>query len=134
MQFHPWRKGPYELFGIPIDTEWRSDWKWQRLEKHISPLKKRLVLDVGCGYHCWRMLGAGAKSVIGIDPTLINVMQFELIKKLQGEAPVHLLPIGLSDSIGNKTVRHGVFDGGAIPSPFADRSFKGIERNPASRR
>lgn len=97
MQFHPWRKGPYELFGIHIDTEWRSDWKWQRLEKHISPLKNRLVLDVGCGngYHCWRMLGAGARAVIGIDPTLINVMQFELIKKLQGEAPVHLLPIGL---------------------------------------
>ena len=86
MAFHPWRKGPYDLFGVFIDTEWRSDWKWQRLAKHISPLKHRLVLDVGCGngYHCWRMLGAGAKRVIGIDPTLISVMQFQLIKKLYG--------------------------------------------------
>jgi hypothetical protein len=30
----------------------------------------RRVLDVGCGngYHCWRMRGAGAAEVIGIDP------------------------------------------------------------------
>ncbi len=97
MEFHPWRKGPYNLFGIHVDSEWRSDWKWQRLKAHISPLQNRLVLDVGCGngYHCWRMLGAGAKAVIGIDPTLINVMQFQLIKKMAGRFPVHLLPITL---------------------------------------
>ncbi len=97
MQFHPWRKGPYDLFGIHLDSEWRSDWKWHRLKNHINPLDNRLVLDVGCGngYHCWRMLGAGAKSVIGIDPTLINVMQFQLIKKLYGEVALYLLPITL---------------------------------------
>ena len=49
MELHPWRKGPFNLFGIFIDTEWRSDWKWRRLAKHISPLKGRLVLDIGCG-------------------------------------------------------------------------------------
>ncbi len=97
-QLSPWRKGPYELFGIHIDTEWRSDWKWQRLENHIAPLKNRWVLDVGCGngYHCWRMLGAGAKRVIGIDPMLINVMQFQFIKKLYGRtAPIDVLPFGI---------------------------------------
>jgi tRNA (mo5U34)-methyltransferase len=46
---HPWRKGPYQVFGIDIDTEWRSDWKWDRLKNHITSLKNRLVLDVGCG-------------------------------------------------------------------------------------
>lgn len=98
MAFHPWRKGPYDLFGIHVDTEWRSDWKWQRLKDHISPLKYRTVLDVGCGngYHCWRMLGAGAKMVVGIDPTLISVMQFHLIKKLYDEkAPIYVLPVGI---------------------------------------
>lgn len=95
--FHPWRKGPYDVFGIHIDTEWRSDWKWDRLEKHISPLKNRMVLDVGCGngYHCWRMLGAGAKMVVGVDPMLLNVIQFQVIRKLYGEAPVYVVPIGL---------------------------------------
>jgi tRNA (mo5U34)-methyltransferase len=95
----PWRKGPYDLFGIHIDTEWRSDWKWDRLKNHIAPLKHRLVLDVGCGngYHCWRMLGAGAKMVVGIDPMLLNVMQFQLVRKLYGEAPVYVLPLGIED-------------------------------------
>jgi tRNA (mo5U34)-methyltransferase len=96
---HPWRKGPYNLFGINIDTEWRSDWKWNRLKNHIAPLEHRLVLDVGCGngYHCWRMLGAGAKTVIGIDPMMLNVMQFQLVRKLYGEAPVYVLPMGIED-------------------------------------
>ncbi|WP_262965254.1 tRNA 5-methoxyuridine(34)/uridine 5-oxyacetic acid(34) synthase CmoB [Methylobacter psychrophilus] len=96
---HPWRKGPYNLFGINIDTEWRSDWKWDRLKNHITPLNHRLVLDVGCGngYHCWRMLGAGAKMVVGIDPLLLNVMQFQLIRKLHGEAPVYVLPLGIEE-------------------------------------
>ena len=48
-ELHPWRKGPFEVFGIFIDTEWRSDWKWQRLKDHIQPLTGRTVLDVGCG-------------------------------------------------------------------------------------
>ncbi|WP_333879166.1 tRNA 5-methoxyuridine(34)/uridine 5-oxyacetic acid(34) synthase CmoB [Methylobacter sp.] len=96
---HPWRKGPYNLFGIPIDTEWRSDWKWNRVKNHIAPLEHRLVLDVGCGngYHCWRMLGAGAKTVVGIDPMMLNVMQFQLIRKLYGEAPVYVLPMGIEE-------------------------------------
>ena len=97
---HPWRKGPFELFGIQIDAEWRSDWKWQRIEKHISPLKNRMVLDVGCGngYYCWRMLGAGAKMVVGIDPMLLNVMQFQFIRKLYGGNPsVFVLPLGIED-------------------------------------
>jgi tRNA (mo5U34)-methyltransferase len=96
--FCPWRKGGFDVFGIHIDTEWRSDWKWQRLENHIAPLTNRLVLDVGCGngYHCWRMLGAGAKRVIGIDPMLLNVMQFQIIKNFyDNDAPIDILPLGI---------------------------------------
>lgn len=97
---HPWRKGPFDLFGIKIDAEWRSDWKWRRVEQHITPLKHRSVLDVGCGngYYCWRMLGAGAKFVIGIDPMLLNVIQFQLIRKLYGDnPPVYVLPLGVEN-------------------------------------
>ncbi len=97
-RLHPWRKGPYELFGIHIDTEWHSDWKWQRIQPHISPLKNRSVLDVGCGngYHMWRMLGEGARLVIGADPSQFFMVQFAAIKKyvsaLNGEQPIHILP------------------------------------------
>lgn len=115
-ELHPWRKGPYELFGIDLDTEWRSDWKWDRLKDCIEPLRNRLVLDVGCGngYHGWRMLGAGAKLVLGIDPTLLSVMQFEAVRKLYGAAPVFVLPIGIEDLPGGLQLFDSVFSMGVL--------------------
>ncbi|NHN37483.1 tRNA 5-methoxyuridine(34)/uridine 5-oxyacetic acid(34) synthase CmoB [Pseudomaricurvus alcaniphilus] len=93
----PWRKGPYRIHGIHIDTEWRSDWKWERVLPHLAPLQGRTVLDVGCGngYHCWRMLGEGARQVIGIDPSPRFVVQFYMLKHFIGAAPVELLPVGI---------------------------------------
>ncbi len=49
LRLSPWRKGPYHLHGVQIDTEWRSDWKWNRILPHIRPLGDRCVLDIGCG-------------------------------------------------------------------------------------
>lgn len=98
--FTPWRKGPFSVHGINIDTEWRSDWKWERILPHLSPLQNRTVLDVGCGsgYHMWRMLGEGANHVVGIDPSTLFLCQFEAIKRLAGEdQPVHLLPLGIEE-------------------------------------
>jgi tRNA (mo5U34)-methyltransferase len=94
----PWRKGPYRIHGITIDTEWRSDWKWQRIREQIAPLKHRLVLDVGCGngYHGWRMLGDGASRVIGIDPSPRFVVQFQAIKHFLGaHHPIDVVPLGI---------------------------------------
>ncbi|WP_455220255.1 tRNA 5-methoxyuridine(34)/uridine 5-oxyacetic acid(34) synthase CmoB [Kaarinaea lacus] len=90
----PWRKGPYNLFGIEIDTEWRSDLKWDRVSPHISPLLDKTILDVGCGsgYHCWRMAGEGARLVIGIDPTLVYVMQYHAIQRYIKSSHVFVLP------------------------------------------
>ncbi|NLS11288.1 tRNA 5-methoxyuridine(34)/uridine 5-oxyacetic acid(34) synthase CmoB [Vibrio sp. SM6] len=96
--FHPWRKGPYHVHGIHIDTEWRSDWKWDRLLPHIMPLHNRSVLDVGCGngYHMWRMLGEGARLCVGIDPSHLFLIQFEAMRKLMGgDQRAHLLPLGI---------------------------------------
>lgn len=39
----PWRKGPYSLYGVNIDTEWRSDWKWDRVLPHLSDLTGRTI-------------------------------------------------------------------------------------------
>jgi tRNA (mo5U34)-methyltransferase len=98
MGLHPWRKGPFQLFGMHLNTEWRSDWKWDRVLPHLDSLDNRLVLDVGCGngYHCWRMLGAGARRVIGIDPSVKFVFQFQAIKHFAGtDLPVDVLPLGI---------------------------------------
>lgn len=96
----PWRKGPFNLYGVNIDTEWRSDWKWERLIQHIDNLEGRTVLDVGCnsGYHLWRMVGAGAKLAVGIDPVALYLCQFEAIKKFLGnDNRAHLLPLGIEE-------------------------------------
>lgn len=101
--FLPWRKGPFDLFGMLLDTEWRSDWKWDRIETAVAWRGSR-VLDVGCGngYFGWRMLGAGAEQVIGVDPTLLFCLQHLAIEHFAGADPrFHdrnwVLPLPLED-------------------------------------
>ncbi|MDF3130264.1 tRNA 5-methoxyuridine(34)/uridine 5-oxyacetic acid(34) synthase CmoB [Kiritimatiellaeota bacterium B1221] len=94
--FHPWRKGPFRFGDMEIDTEWRSDFKWDRLKEALDPLAGRSCLDVGCGngYHCWRMRGAGAAQVVGLDPFLLYVMQFMAVWKRIPDQAVRVLPLG----------------------------------------
>ncbi|WP_392551356.1 tRNA 5-methoxyuridine(34)/uridine 5-oxyacetic acid(34) synthase CmoB [Orbus wheelerorum] len=100
MSLSPWRKGPFSLYDIDVDAEWRSDFKWQRLTPHINNLEGKTVLDVGCnsGYHLWRMIGAGAKLAVGIDPMPLFLCQFEAIRKLIGDDQrAHFIPVGIED-------------------------------------
>ena len=115
MELHPWRKGPLSLGGIEIDTEWRSDWKWDRLSPHIS-LENHAVLDVGCGngYFGWRMLGAGARRVVGIDPTLVFVMQWLACRHFSGPLPNHVLPLGIEDLPENAACFDSVLSMGVL--------------------
>lgn len=94
MAFHPWRKGPIQLPSAFIDTEWRSDWKWDRLADSVE-FRNRTVLDVGCGngYFGWRMLAKGARQVVGLDPFLLFVMQHEVLKRFSPSAPIYVLPL-----------------------------------------
>ncbi len=94
----PWRKGPFELFGVHVDTEWHSDWKWARVAPHLDLAGKR-VLDVGCGngYYQWRMLGAGADCVVGVDPNWLFFCQFLAMKHYLPELPVWHLPLALEE-------------------------------------
>jgi tRNA (mo5U34)-methyltransferase len=97
MQLHPWRKGPFSIHGVTIDAEWRSDLKWQRISRVMTPLRGRRVLDVGCGngYYAWRMLGAGADLVIGVDPSLRFVAQYQALRRFLGDHPAYVLPLSL---------------------------------------
>lgn len=115
-QFHPWRKGPYRLLGVEIDTEWHSDWKWDRVLPHIQPLAGRKILDVGSGngYHGWRMLGEGAELVIGIDPTLVFVLQYHVMQRYIGDSNHYVLPLGIEDLPDNLSCFDTVFSMGVI--------------------
>lgn len=99
----PWRKGPFFIGNgndkyIHIDTEWRSDFKWQRVKKHLDLTGKR-ILDVGggSGFHGFCMVGAGAKSVIVIDPSCLFYHQFMAVKHFAGDVPVHYIPVALEE-------------------------------------
>jgi len=116
LKLHPWRKGPFRLFDLQIDTEWRSDWKWQRIEQHITHLKDRNVLDVGCGngYYGWRMLQQGAQRVVGIDPTLVFLMQHLAISRYTNNPNNHVLPLRLEDLPEGRGEFDTVFSMGVI--------------------
>ena len=112
----PWRKGPFTVFDVHIDTEWRSDWKWDRVLPHLSNLQGRTVLDVGCGsgYHCWRMYGEGARWVLGIDPSPRFIVQFEMIKHFSADAPVDVIPLGIEQLPGSLNFFDTVFSMGVL--------------------
>jgi tRNA (mo5U34)-methyltransferase len=96
----PWRKGPFSLFGIDLDCEWRCNLKWQRLQNEISSLQGRKVLDVGCGngYYGYRMLQAGADLVIGLEPHIAYVAQAWLLNHFAPTLPTYVLPLTLEQA------------------------------------
>jgi tRNA (mo5U34)-methyltransferase len=115
MGLAPWRKGPFDLFGVHVDTEWRSDWKWARVAPHLNLQGKR-VLDVGCGngYYQWRMLGAGAESVIGIDPNWLFFCQFQALSHYLPALPTWHLPLAFEDLPPNLQGFDTVFSMGVL--------------------
>jgi tRNA (mo5U34)-methyltransferase len=95
----PWRKGPFEVAGVTIDAEWRSDMKWARLRDAMQSLQGRRVLDVGCGngYYARQMQAAGAACVIGVDPTVLYVIQFLAVSRFAPLDNVYVLPLRLDE-------------------------------------
>lgn len=83
MGFHPWRKGPFKLFDVFIDSEWQSWMKWQRLAPHLPSLRGKRVLDIGCGngYYLMRMAAQQPSVLLGADPGLMQMMQFWAVEK-----------------------------------------------------
>ena len=115
-QLMPWRKGPYNLFGLILDAEWQSNMKWKRLEGHIKSLKNKLVLDIGCGngYYGWRMLGKSAQYVVGIDPSLLFYSQFRAIKKYLPNSDIEIIPFGVEELSEKELYFDTVFSMGVI--------------------
>lgn len=78
----PWRKGPFDLFGLLIDTEWRSDMKYNFLRPHFD-LHGKKVADIGCnnGYYMFRFLEDAPAKMVGFDPSALFKTQFDLINR-----------------------------------------------------
>ena len=129
-QLMPWRKGPFQIgndeTGIRIDTEWHSDWKWDRVAPHLGNLKGRRILDVGggSGYHGWRMTGAGAETVVIVDPSCLFYHQFMAIRHFVGNTDnyrTHYIPVPLEALPEHSQLFDTVFSMGVLyhrQSPF----------------
>ncbi len=76
----PWRKGPFQINTLFIDSEWQSQIKYNLLEPHFD-LKGKIVGDIGCnnGYYLFRMLTHEPKKLIGFDPSAIYYSQFQFL-------------------------------------------------------
>lgn len=76
----PWRKGPFSINRLFIDSEWQSQLKYNLLEPHFD-LKDKIVGDIGCnnGYYLFRMLSQEPKKLIGFDPSAIYYSQFQFM-------------------------------------------------------
>ncbi len=95
----PWRKGPFDVFGIPLDCEWASNIKWDRVKDHIRPLKGKRIFDVGCssGYYMFRMLAQEPFMVLGIDPQILYYSQFLLLQHFAARDNLYYLPAKLEE-------------------------------------
>jgi tRNA (mo5U34)-methyltransferase len=81
-EFKPWKKGPFQLFGVDIDSEWRSDLKWERVATRIGSVSGLRVADIGCnnGYFMFRMAADNPELVIGFEPFAKNLMEYEIMQ------------------------------------------------------
>ena len=77
----------FAIDDLHIDAEWQSNRNVDRLAEHGIAWHDRDVLDIGCGnaYYARRMMGAGAKQVLGVDPMPLMHFQFHALSRYLGD-------------------------------------------------
>ena len=101
LELIPWRKGPFVIGDIFIDSEWRSNLKWERFLELNIELSGKTILDVGSGngYYGFRMLGQGAESVICLEPNLSHLTQFIAINQFIQFKQIRMIPERIEELI-----------------------------------
>ncbi len=115
-QLCPWRKGPFHVFGITIDSEWQSWMKWERLENHISTLKGRRILDIGSsnGYYMFKMAAGRPLMILGVEPQSSFYFQYLAMQKFLRLENVFSLPIPYDQLPKMEKIFHTVFCMGVL--------------------
>ncbi|TYT73407.1 tRNA 5-methoxyuridine(34)/uridine 5-oxyacetic acid(34) synthase CmoB [Desulfobotulus mexicanus] len=92
----PWRKGPFSLFGVDVDTEWQSSMKWNRIIPFLPELGGKRILDIGSsnGYYLFRMASQKPAMALGVEPFLPYYYQFQLIQHYLAHPDLFMLPAG----------------------------------------
>lgn len=98
-EFCPWKKGPFSVFGHQIDSEWRSDIKWQRIDHELGDLTDQNVCDIGCnnGYFLWRLAARANRPriIVGIEPMAAHWYSFQLLQRYIGLEGIYFEPFGV---------------------------------------
>ncbi|MCK5543507.1 MAG: tRNA 5-methoxyuridine(34)/uridine 5-oxyacetic acid(34) synthase CmoB [Desulfobacterales bacterium] len=91
----PWRKGPFNLFGIDINTEWQSWMKWDRIKDHLGDIKDKRILDIGSsnGYYMFKLAVENPLMVLGVEPQHSFYYQYLALQKYLNLENVFCLPI-----------------------------------------
>ncbi|MFZ5797070.1 MAG: tRNA 5-methoxyuridine(34)/uridine 5-oxyacetic acid(34) synthase CmoB [Desulfobulbaceae bacterium] len=87
----PWRKGPFNIFGIELDAEWRSERKWNRLLPELPDLAGKVIADIGCnnGYYMFRMAHYQPGLVLGFEPYIQHYYTFRILNSFAGLDQLH---------------------------------------------
>jgi tRNA (mo5U34)-methyltransferase len=95
--FIPWRKGPFSVFGVNIDAEWRSERKWQRLLPELPDLKDKVIADIGCnnGYYMFRMADSKPRLVLGFEPSVQHYYCFKALNAMAGRQEIDIDLLGV---------------------------------------
>ena len=77
----PWRKGPYSLLDNPIEAEWDSSFKWQRIQPHLGDVRDKVICDIGCnnGFFMFKLQKLNPKLIYGLEPTFTYYLQYLLL-------------------------------------------------------
>lgn len=94
-QLCPWRKGPFDFFGVRVDSEWQSWMKWERILPHLPDIRFKRILDIGSssGYYMFRMAGMGPQMVLGLEPQAAFYYQYRVAQKFLNLDNVFCLPV-----------------------------------------
>ncbi|HAA1523091.1 tRNA 5-methoxyuridine(34)/uridine 5-oxyacetic acid(34) synthase CmoB [Campylobacter sp. BCW_6876] len=97
-ELKPWRKGPFQIDDLFIDTEWQSFIKFNILKPFMNEISQKCVADIGCnnGYYMFKMLEFDPAKLIGFDPSIKYRLQFELINTL-AKTPIKYELLGVED-------------------------------------
>lgn len=95
--FMPWRKGPFSVFGLDVDAEWRSEKKWERLEDFLPDLEGKVIADIGCnnGYYMLRMADHTPAFVLGFEPSVQHYYCFKALNAMAGQTNLDIDLLGV---------------------------------------
>lgn len=99
-----WRKGPFKILDTYVDSEWKSDLKWDRIKNSLKDMEGKIVADVGCGngYYLYKLMEYNPKHAYGLDPFKMCSYQFDFLNLFAKEKRISFLEEGVDDLVKHK--------------------------------